>query len=965
MTRNWWVKRLFPSRTRPDRRPTARPSLVRLEDRSVPATVADGGTSTLTITLDEAGETLTVVSAGTTYGFTTTGTKFQNGGVADKNTDFSAFNAASLTLKAAGLTRYDTISVVDSATGTKVSFVDSGGNAYADQFRVTLDNSSAGIDFNLASDFGANPVTLATDATLTVPSGATVTGSGGLVFRANGVAIDTSGTPGVVDGTGGRVTVSPFAAANTVKLGGADAAGVLGLTDAELGQIKAGVLQVGEATNTGGVSVTGAVTKHTGYDTLAIVTGGAVTQTAALAVADLRVSATGAVTLADAGNNVDRLSASAASVSYTDADAMATDAVDGVTGLTAASGDVTLTLGADQLLTATKGLTANNGNVTVNTDRVTLLAVAGFVAKNVVTIQPVSAAWAIDLGSGTNVAPGKLELFTTEVGRLKAPTVRIGDAANTGGIVLSDNVAADAGTATLVLRTAGAVTQTAGKTITAPQLAVTGSSVALDTGSHVVGTVAGKATTGDFAFKGGDPAGLTVGTVDGVVGIQALSGDITVRSVNSLTATGALLKANSQIALFIADGNASGQTATVSGASLDAPGGVTITGGAGSDTFNLTASADADIAVVGGNPSPPTLPGDTLHVDGGGAKVAVKFQGPDGSKGKVVVTGLHPIAFKQVETIQVVNALSTDTEVDGTTGDDVLVLQKVGGAVVFTLNGGSQLPVLGKKFTFNGSDGNDRMLVDFGGGDLGLTDGVFFNGDANTDTLQIDAAGLNGSYRPTALDGGVVTVGAQKITFATAEQADANAAGTLSVVFPGANDTLTVTNGKDFATNAIDALRVTGAFAPVALWGNTTVAIDTADVGGDDGDDTVTVASADNAHANTNLSIHTGTGTDTVTISGAVNVAGSFAVDSVAVNVNANVTAGTTVALTHTGELKLNAVMVSGATGVTESGGGAVTLTGDATAKSTGGAVAFGGKIDATAAGVQSLTVTAGTTTTL
>ena len=58
MSRNWWVKRLFGSRSAPIRthRPTAKPTLTFLEDRSVPATLTDGGTSTLTIDLDGTNE---------------------------------------------------------------------------------------------------------------------------------------------------------------------------------------------------------------------------------------------------------------------------------------------------------------------------------------------------------------------------------------------------------------------------------------------------------------------------------------------------------------------------------------------------------------------------------------------------------------------------------------------------------------------------------------------------------------------------------------------------------------------------------------------------------------------------------------------------------------------------------------------------------------------------------------------
>lgn len=960
MTRTWWVKRLFSAKTSPARRtrPTARPSLLRLEDRTVPATLTEAGT-TLVITLDEMNEELTVLSAGATYSFTTSGSKFNDGGVTAGG--FAGFNTDTLSLGAPGLGVYDTIQIVDTATGTKVSFEDSGGNKYSDQFEVTLDNTSAGITFDFTSDFDTHAAKLATDATLSVPASATVLGTGGITFRADAVDIDATG---VVNATGGRVTITTFAAGDAIQLGGADAAGVLGLTDVELGQITAGVLQVGNLTNTGGVSVAGAVTAHAGYDTLALVTGGSVSQSAALAVQNLRASAAGTVTLTDPGNTVGTVAASAAAVSFAESNFLTVGTVDGVIGVTATGGNVSITSGADDLLTVSQAISAS-GNVTITTDRITIQAASGINSPGVITIQQRSAAWNIDLGSSTNLAANTLELFTIEVERLKAPTVRIGDAANAGGLTLTGDIATDAGTTNLVLRSGGTVTQAAGKTLTATKLAVTGTSVALDTGSHVVAAVAGNATTGDFAFKSGKTPGLTVGTVDGVVGVQAPGGTITIRSVNDLTATSALIDAGAKIDLVIADGNPAGRTATVHGAFLDAPGGATITGGTGSDTFNLKASATTKIDVDGGLPSPPTLPGDTLVIDGEAKAVAVKYQGPDGTKGNVTVGALQPIGFKQIETLQLANVLSSETVVDGTAGDDVLILSKVGGAAVFSLNGGPQFPVLGTKFTFNGLAGDDRMLADFGGGSPTLADGAIFNGGADTDTLQIDAAGLNGSYRPSGADSGAVTVGTQKVTFATAEQVDAFDAGTFSVVFPGAADILTVANAKDFGSNLIDALKVSGAFAPIALWSNAKVAIDTADVGGLDGNDTVTVASANNAHANTNLSIRTGAGTDTVTISGAVNVTGSFAVDSVAVAVNADVTAGTTVTLTHTGELQLGAVTVSGATGVTENGGGKVTLTGDATAKSTGGAVSFAGAIDALAAGGQSLTVTAGTAATL
>ncbi|HVK14851.1 MAG TPA: hypothetical protein VM597_39300, partial [Gemmataceae bacterium] len=539
-------------------------------------------------------------------------------------------------------------------------------------------------------------------------------------------------------------------------------------------------------------------------------------------------------------------------------------------------------------------------------------------------------------------------------------------------------------------------------------------SVTLVGASHQVAVVAGQATAGGFAFKSGKSPGLTVGTVAGVVGVQAPAGTITIRSVNDLTVTSALIDAGDSIALVFADGNAAGKLATVHGAFLDAPNGATITGGVGSDTFNLKASATTKIEVDGGLPSSPVSPGDTLAIDAEALAVTVKYQGMDGTVRSVEVTGRQPVRVGQIETLSISNDLSVETKVEGNPVDDLLILEKFNGKVVFSLNGGAKQEVHGDEFTFDGLAGNDEMRVSFAGGDLKLAGGVTFNGgidndlmklnfagggattltgdvkfngmggddrmlvqsasvskaiggaitfDGGTeaDTLQVQVTGHDGKYRPTGANSGKVTAGTQEITFAQAEGVDAFDANTFSVVFPGANDTLTVENGTSFGPGAIPALKVSnaGVFAPIALWSNETVVINTADTAPVDGNDSITIASADNAHGNTNLEVRTGVGTDLVTINNPVAVDGSFTVQSVKLNVNANahITAGKTVTLTHTGELKLDKATVSGKVGVTEDGGGAVTLTGDATVESTGpnGAVSFKGAVD----GVESLTVTA------
>jgi hypothetical protein len=84
----------------------------------------------------------------------------------------------------------------------------------------------------------------------------------------------------------GIVTVAPFSAGQLIALGGADAVGTLGLSDAELGQITASLLRVGAVGNTGGITVAGAVTRHAGYNTLSLTTGGSIGQSAPLSVAN-------------------------------------------------------------------------------------------------------------------------------------------------------------------------------------------------------------------------------------------------------------------------------------------------------------------------------------------------------------------------------------------------------------------------------------------------------------------------------------------------------------------------------------------------------------------------------------------------------------------------------------------------------------------------------------------------------
>src|SRR5262249_49777099 len=73
-----------------------------------------------------------------------------------------------------------------------------------------------------------------------------------------------------------------------------------------------------------------------------------------------------------------------------------------------------------------------------------------------VTLQPVSAAWAIDLGSTTDAAANTLELSDAELDKITTGTLRIGSPGNAGSITVSAPITAGS-YAILSLRTGGGI----------------------------------------------------------------------------------------------------------------------------------------------------------------------------------------------------------------------------------------------------------------------------------------------------------------------------------------------------------------------------------------------------------------------------------------------------------------------------------------------------------------------------
>jgi Ca2+-binding RTX toxin-like protein len=187
-----------------------------------------------------------------------------------------------------------------------------------------------------------------------------------------------------------------------------------------------------------------------------------------------------------------------------------------------AGADVTLTTGANGALTLTSGPLAvfsNSGDVTVNADVAVIFSTSGISAPGPgqnVTIQPVSATWAINLGS-TN--EGTLELSDVELDRIFAPTIRIGSTSNPGNITVSSPITLAGGT-TLSLRTGGGIiagTAGAQTDITVDNLALraaSGIGIADIFNVAVSNLAFNNSGMGDININ--DAGGLTLGAVDGL-----------------------------------------------------------------------------------------------------------------------------------------------------------------------------------------------------------------------------------------------------------------------------------------------------------------------------------------------------------------------------------------------------------------------------------------------------------------
>src|SRR5271166_1951722 len=150
---------------------------------------------------------------------------------------------------------------------------------------------------------------------------------------------------GVNSGTA-ATSLTPASVSQAISLGGNDAPGVLGLTQAELNEITAGTLRIGSII-AGNITITAAISNPPGSNTLSLINNGSISEGtfSSLTIPNLRISSTGPVTLGSANNIIATLAATATNgLTVNDGThILAIGTVDGVAGIATNNSAVNLT----------------------------------------------------------------------------------------------------------------------------------------------------------------------------------------------------------------------------------------------------------------------------------------------------------------------------------------------------------------------------------------------------------------------------------------------------------------------------------------------------------------------------------------------------------------------------------------------------------------------------------------------
>ncbi|RLS33683.1 MAG: hypothetical protein DWH80_00040 [Planctomycetota bacterium] len=820
-------RRVRPSKIRPvESRVAPTHAIERLEDRVLLSAFTASG-STLNVDLNTANANVAIVSSGTSYTLTLTGDTW-NG---TDSANVTGNGTSTLTVTAAGLAAFDTISITDSAAGESVTFDDSGANTYQDDFSVVLDNTGAGvITFNGATHFaGASGLSGLTTRNIQLNSGSSVTTINGNLtlsanaagtttgdfsgLRAENATIQTTGSGNiVVTGRGGNdaATGSHIGIAlvngSFINASGTGAVTLMGTGGVGNG-LDAGVhVEASQVTAvSGGITVTGnANTTATGDYNIGIrvLFGGQIKATGSggvtingtgaggannnwgvsveaansmISVVDGTLSITGTGSANSSGGfNVGVLVDNGAELKSTGSGNLNIAGTGGTGG-----NPYAIMLGSTGMGTITTS--AGTGSLTLVGDGISIDVVNGSninAGTNLVTLKQKTNGTLINLG-GADVLSGSpltLGLTDTELDRITAGTVQIGDASS-GAITVSAVISRAAST-NLVLTTGGSITVNEG-------LATHGGSLTLSATNGI--TLSNSLTTsgGNVTLSAdSDANGSGTLTISAVSWSQPTQLNEASGAARDNFGSSVALSSDGNTAIVGAygddvDGKPNQGTATIfvrSGGVWTQQTLLTATGGATGDNFGVSValSGDGNTAIVGAY-------GDTISGNGsqGSATIFIRSGGVWTQQQQVTATGGAAVDFFGNSV-----ALSSDgnTAIVGAYVDDVGGNANQGSATIFTRSGGvwtqqQQLTATGGAANDNfgssvalSSDGNTAIVgayVDDVGGNVNQGSATIFtrSGGVWTQQQQVtDAGGAAndkfGSSVALSSDGNTAIVGA-------------------------------------------------------------------------------------------------------------------------------------------------------------------------------------------------------------
>jgi hypothetical protein len=293
--------------------------------------------------------------------------------------------------------------------------------------------------------------------------------------------------------------------------------GKLGLTQADLNNVTAGVLRIGSASS-GNINISAAITSPPSWNVLALISGNGITEGPAgsLTLPDLRVSSVGSTSLSSA-NNVGFLAANTiGSFAFSNGtNLLGVGVVDGQVGIAANHADV--------------HLIADGMDIT---QRVT----TGSNAAGVVNLEPFTASQNIHLGDNGLSLPlalaGSLVLNTTQLNEITAGVLRMGSSSFTAFILITSAInPLHIGALSLETTSTGSISQGSGATITVASgggaLAIQSQTATALNEQNNVAILAAAIGGSNNNFSFTNVKKLAMGTVDGVSGVTA-SGTVTI-----------------------------------------------------------------------------------------------------------------------------------------------------------------------------------------------------------------------------------------------------------------------------------------------------------------------------------------------------------------------------------------------------------------------------------------------------